>query len=252
MARATAIRFTFASAAVCLAIAVAAGRPDEGKKAPAELQGCWKLVSLEAGGNAIDPLGGGEPRLVVKGDKVLYGGAEVARLTADPSTSPKVIDLTFADPEGVYEGVYAVEKGTLKLCLNKTAGAKDRPSKFSTAGQADWRLLVFEREEAAPKDPTEGLAAFAGVRLRSDKDTKAVVVDAPLKGSPADKAGLKAGDVILKVGGTAVTDLEGTVKLVRRARPGQKLDFRVGRDGKETDITVTVGALPFQLIAGLE
>lgn len=249
MTRTTATRLT--SAAACLALAAAGARPDEGK-GPAELQGCWKLVSVEADGNAVDPLGGGEPRLVVKGAAVFYGGAEVARLTADPSTSPKVIDLAFRDPEGVYEGVYAVEKDALKVCLNNRAGAKDRPSKLSTAGHADWRLLVFEREKAAPKDPFEGLSAFAGVQLATDADTKAVVVNAPLKGSPAERAGLKKGDVLLKIGGTAVADIEGAVKLVRRARPGGKLDFRVGRDGKEADVTVAVGVLPFQLIAGLE
>src|SRR4051794_14850471 len=91
-------------AAGCLA-AAGAGREPDGAKGPAELQGCWKLVSVEVGGNAVDPLGGGEPRLVVRGEKVLYGGAEVARLAADPSTSPRVVDLTFRDPEGVYEGV---------------------------------------------------------------------------------------------------------------------------------------------------
>jgi uncharacterized protein (TIGR03067 family) len=241
------------SAVVCVAYLAGAGRPDDPPgKGPAELQGCWKLVSVEAEGKAGDPVGGGQPRWVVKGDTISYGGDVIIRFTADPSTSPRVIDLKFRDPEGLYEGIYVIEKDTLKVCVNARADAKDRPGSFATKDQAERRLLVFEREKAAPANPAEGAAAFAGVRLRADAETKAVVVDAPLKGSPAEKAGLKAGDVILRVGATAATDLETTIKAVRQAKAGDKLDFRVTRDDKEMTVTVTVGVFPFPLAAGLE
>jgi uncharacterized protein (TIGR03067 family) len=248
---------TTAARCLCAIFALAgvagAARPDDPPaKGPAELQGCWKLVSVEIDGEARDPVGGGAPRWVVKGDKIIYGGEEVIRLAADPSTAPRIIDLKFRDPDRTYEGIYAVEKDTLKVCLNARADAKDRPAKLSTKDQPDWRLLVFEREKAPPANPTEGLAAFAGVQLRSDEDTKAIVVDAPIKGSPAEKAGLKKGDVILKVGPAAVTDLEATVKAVRQAKPGAKLDFLVKRDGKEMTVTVTVGVFPFPFTALLE
>jgi uncharacterized protein (TIGR03067 family) len=225
---------------------------DQPAKGPAELQGCWRLVSVEADGKAGDPLGGGEPRWVVKGDTISYGGEAIARLTADGSTTPRVIDLKFRDPDRVYEGIYAVEKDTLKVCLNARADAKDRPGVFSTKDQPDWRLFVFEREKAAPDNPTQGLIGYAGVQLRGDPDTGAVTVDATIKGSPAEKAGLKRGDVILKVGGAGVKDLQGTVKAVRQAKPGDKLELRVSRDGKEMDVTLKAGVLPFHWVAGLE
>jgi len=151
----------------------------------------------------------------------------------------------------VYEAIYVVEKDTLKVCVNKrTEGAKERPGSFSTKDHEDWRLLVFEREKAAPKDATEGLSAFAGIRLRKGENDE-VVVESPIKGSPAEKAGLKKDDVVLKVGATAVADLDATVKAVRAAKPGEKLDFRVSRDGKETTVTVKVGVLPFPFVAHL-
>jgi uncharacterized protein (TIGR03067 family) len=200
----------------------------------------------------MEPVGGGAPRWVIKDNKISYGGEEIIQLTADPSTTPRVIDLKFRDPDSTYEGIYTVEKDTLKVCLNrKTEGTKDRPSKFATTDQDDWVLLVFEREKAAPAKPTEGLTAYAGVRLRADEDTKAAVIDAPIKGSPAEKAGLKKGDIVLKVGTTDATDLETVVKAVRAAKPGDKLEFRVTRDGKEQTVTVTVGVFPFHWAAGL-
>jgi uncharacterized protein (TIGR03067 family) len=237
-------------------LALAAGRgpawPDDPPaKGPAELQGCWKFESIEIDGKADDPIGGGQPRWVVRGDKVFYGGDEVMQLTADPSTSPKVIDLKFRGPERVYEGIYVVEKDTLRVCLNGRGDAKDRPDAFATKDHTDRRLLVFKKEKAAPANPTEGLPAFAGIQLRSDADN-AVVVDAPIKGSPAEKAGLKRGDVILKVGGAAVTDLDATVKAVRQAKPGAKLEFQIRRDGKERAVTVTVGVFPLPFTAMLE
>ncbi|QJW95699.1 TIGR03067 domain-containing protein [Frigoriglobus tundricola] len=253
MNRVTVTRVVFTVACgVLVASGEATRAADPPADPPAELPGCWKLVSTEANGKSSDPLGGGQPRWVVKGDKVFYGGAEIARFTADPSTTPRVLDLTCRDPERVHEGIYAVEKDTLKVCLNKrTEGAKDRPSQFVTKDQEDWVLLVFEREKAAPEDATEGLAAFAGVVLQKDEDKKAVVVAAPLKGSPAEKAGLKKGDAVLKVGATAATDLETAVKAVRAAKPGTALEFRIDRDGKEQTITVKVGVLPFHWVAGL-
>jgi uncharacterized protein (TIGR03067 family) len=223
-------------------------RPDDApvKKELAELQGCWKLVSFELNGETRDPIGGGEPRWFVKGDKVHYGGEEVIQFTADPTTTPRIIDLKFRGPDRVYEGIYDFEKDTLKICLNGRADTKDRPEKFATKDQPDRRLLVFEREKAAPANPTEGLTPFAGVQLRFDADMKAIVVDVPIKGSPAEKAGMKKGDVILSVGTTAVTELEATVKAVRQAKVGAKLEFQIKRDGKDMTVTVTVGVLPFQ------
>jgi uncharacterized protein (TIGR03067 family) len=233
-----------------LAGGAAARADDPPGKGPAELQGSWKLVSVETDGTANDPVGGGRPRGVIKGDTISYGGKVIIRFTADPASTPRVIDLKFRDPEKVYEGVYVIEKDTLKVCLNGRADAKDRPGAFATKGQPDWRLLVFEREKAAPANPGEGATGYAGVRLRADAGT--VVVDAPIKGSPAEKAGLKAGDVILKVGAAAATDLEGTVKAVRQAKPGDKVEFQVGRGGKEVTVTVTVGVFPFHWAVGLE
>lgn len=236
-----------------LAAAPAALRPDEPPpKGVAELQGTWKLASIEAEGKSQDPIGGGVPRWVIKGEKVFYGGDEIIRLTADPATTPRVIDLKFKEPERAYEGIYSVEKSTLKVCLNTRDGAKDRPGKLETKEQDGFRLLVFEREKAAPAEATEGLTGFVGIALSLDEESKAVTVDSPIKGSPAEKAGLKKGDIILKVGATAATDLETTVKSVRQAKPGAKLDIQIKRGEKESVVAVKVGVLPFHYVAGLE
>jgi uncharacterized protein (TIGR03067 family) len=214
---------------------------------PAELQGPWKFVAVEGNGRTLTVAR--EPRWVIVGDTVLYGGRPLARLTADPKASPKLIDLKVR-PDRVFEGVYAVEKDALKVCVNKDTGSvKNRPGAFATEGQADWRLMVFERVKPADGVATE--AGFLGVQLRMDKD-RGVVVDAALDRSPARAAGLKRDDVIVRVGGRDVADLQAAADAVRAVGPGAKLEVRVRRDGKEIDLTVRVGLLPFEVLAELD
>jgi uncharacterized protein (TIGR03067 family) len=229
-----------------------AGPPAEARaaEAPAELQGMWKLVSVEISGMARD-FSDGQPRLIIKGNKVRYGGDEIALLSANAAAEPKIIDLGFLDPKKVYEGIYAVEKDTLKICVNnQTEGVKERPNGFSTKDRDTWRLLVFERDKAEQVDPMAGLTGFIGIALRLDSDRKQLLIIDVFAG-PAKKAGLRKDDVVIKIAGTEVTDLRPAVDTVRRTKPGNELVFRIRRDGKEHDITVKVGIVPFALLVGL-
>ncbi len=220
-------------------------RGQDSKKALAALQGTWKLRSVEREGKTEETA-----RLapwVIRENKVLYGGTELAVLTVEPATSPASIDLTFLKPKRSLEGIFTVEKDTLKICVNQESeGVKDRPLDFTTEGKANLRLLVFERTEPGPA--TEGAAGFVGLQLRADPDRMEVHVAELIPGGPAQTAGLKKHDVLVKVGGGEATDLRTVVETVRQVRPGDQLTFRVRRDGKEQDIPVRVGVIPFYVL----
>jgi len=62
-------------------------------------------------------------------------------------------------------------------------------------------------------------------------------------GTPASRAGLQAGDVVLSVDGHAVAGSADLRNRVASLRPNQKVPFRLLRDGKETTVSVTVGRL---------
>ncbi|GAA3105825.1 S1C family serine protease [Streptosporangium carneum] len=63
---------------------------------------------------------------------------------------------------------------------------------------------------------------------------------------PADKAGLKPGDVILEVNGTVLQDGNELIALIRNKAPGEKLTIKFQRGGQEKTAVVTVGVAPAQ------
>jgi len=217
------------------------------KKEFAALRGAWKVVSLEVNGESKE-LSGKPPVWVIKDDKVLYGGDELATLKLDPSTTPHSVDLSFTKPQRVLEGIYALDGDKLQLCVNRQSeGAKERPNEFATKDKPEWRLLVFERvaeEKAAP----ENLSGFVGVQIAADAEKKQIVVGTVLDGSPAKKAGLMKDDIIVSVGGQPASELLAVVMACRQATPASELALRIRRGEKELDVTVKVAVLPFLLL----
>ena len=69
------------------------------------------------------------------------------------------------------------------------------------------------------------------------------VVNSVEKGGPADKAGLEAGDVILKFDGKVITNSADLPRMVGATRPGSRSVAQVWRKGTTRDIAVTVGEM---------
>jgi len=63
-------------------------------------------------------------------------------------------------------------------------------------------------------------------------------------GQGADKAGIKRGDIILKVAGREVTPDETLSYIVANSKPGTRIPIELLRDGKPVKLTVTVGQRP--------
>jgi serine protease Do len=76
------------------------------------------------------------------------------------------------------------------------------------------------------------------------------LVGAVERGSPADKAGIEPGDVVLKFDGNTINRSGELPPLVSEMAPGSKAVVTVLRQGKTKDLTVTVGELKSQLAKG--
>jgi serine protease DegQ len=66
------------------------------------------------------------------------------------------------------------------------------------------------------------------------------------RGTPADKAGIKLGDILVAVEGKPVTDSSSMLNLVAALNPGKQATLKVMRRQQETDVKVIVGRRPLQ------
>ena len=85
----------------------------------------------------------------------------------------------------------------------------------------------------------DGFAEALGLPKNSGEIIRAVS-----PGEPADKAGIKVGDVIVAVNGTPVTQDASLSYLVANTTPGSKVELDVIRGGKRQKMMVVVGTRP--------
>ena len=76
------------------------------------------------------------------------------------------------------------------------------------------------------------------------KENKGALVADVMADSPAEKAGVKQGDIITHVNGKVVDDSHTLSKQVASTPPNTKLTLKIIRDGKTQDIDVTIGTMP--------
>jgi len=76
------------------------------------------------------------------------------------------------------------------------------------------------------------------------KENKGALVGAVVEGGPADKAGVKVGDVLLSVNGKKINDFGDLVQEVEKAGIGTTLKVEVWRDKAKVMLFITVGERP--------
>jgi serine protease Do len=94
---------------------------------------------------------------------------------------------------------------------------------------------------------TRGFLGINIVNVDSDRATAfnlktedGAFVESVEPGKPADKAGVKPGDTIVKVDGVAVKDTRDLIGYVSVKAPGSKVQLGVIRDGKEINLTASL------------
>ncbi|MGD1157577.1 MAG: DegQ family serine endoprotease [Terriglobia bacterium] len=80
-------------------------------------------------------------------------------------------------------------------------------------------------------------------------DTAGALVQDVIAGGPADKAGIKNGDVIRKLNGQQVDDADQFTALVTNMNPGAEATLEILRDGQPMTIKATLGERPTNLSA---
>lgn len=75
-------------------------------------------------------------------------------------------------------------------------------------------------------------------------DTKGVLIANVVDGGPAQRAGVKAGDVLVEVAGKPVGDTATMLNVVAAVQPGKTATLRLLRNGKPLSLSLTVGKRP--------
>jgi S1-C subfamily serine protease len=92
---------------------------------------------------------------------------------------------------------------------------------------------------------------YLGVRYKVIGKDLAILNDIPegayiievVEGSPAEKAGLRVGDIIIKIGDTRLSgDNEELSSIIGKSKPGDSIKITLWREGKNEAITVILGS----------
>ncbi len=88
----------------------------------------------------------------------------------------------------------------------------------------------------AGQDMTSRLQRYFGLEKK-----EGVVVISVVLGSPADRAGIREGDVILSFNGHRIRDFQDLLRYVGEVPPGRKVNVEILRDGRKIELPIIVG-----------
>jgi len=106
--------------------------------------------------------------------------------------------------------------------------------------------LTLKRGAGEPPKPESGTSRGYGAWLGSVPDftpvERGVKLSGVTKGSPADVAGIRTGDIVVGLGTHDVADLQGMTDALRAHKPGDVVDVQVLRGGERVSLKVTLGS----------
>ena len=100
-------------------------------------------------------------------------------------------------------------------------------------------LGVYTQDVTLSSDSNNGFNGFFGNFFNSG--TSSVQIAQIVSGSAAEKAGLKTGDLILKVNDTEITSNSALASIISGFNAGDTATLTIQRDGKEQTVSVTFG-----------
>ena len=141
---------------------------------------------------------------------------------------------------GLWEGGFLLDHNQQVL------GLVTRVSRHPLGRSLSCRLLPWSlvRQSARQVVSRNGhvRSGWLGVYVRAGGDGPQI--DGIEPGSPAARAGLQSGDVVLKVAERQAPSLEGLLEAIRRREPGSQLDLVIRRGGVTREVEATLAPRP--------
>lgn len=107
---------------------------------------------------------------------------------------------------------------------------------------------VYWNEQQVEDAKINNSGIYTGIGASAQQKKDKIIIVEPYKDYPADKAGLKAGDEIIKIGNVAIADLEEDAGELLKGTPGSTVEISYKRQGKIATTTITRGAVDLKAV----
>ena len=159
-------------------------------------------------------------------------------ITRNGNTNEKTIIEIDGDKVKV-NGKDAKDNKDVHVNVNTIKGLSGNRLRMSTMapGAGAWNLNMDD----------QGLSLFSEDENRAmlgvvtEGNDKGAEIQSVTKESAAEKAGLKKGDIITKIGNTKIKSTDDVTEAIHARKPGDKVDITYLRDGKEQKVTAELG-----------
>ena len=153
----------------------------------------------------------------------------------NPGNSGGALVDTNGNLLGINTAIYSRSGGSLGIGFAiPVSTAKTVMESIIANGQVVRGWIGVEPQEITPE-----LAESFGLTTKSG-----AIIAGVLKGGPADKAGMKPGDILVAVEGKPVADTTDMLNLIAQLTPGNTAKITVMRKSRQATIDVTVGKRP--------
>jgi serine protease Do len=187
----------------------------------AEVGGFTNFIQTDA---AVNPGNSGGPLVDIKGRVIGMNVAIATGRNAEGTTGD----------EGQSAGIsFAIPLGTIESVV----------SQLIDTGEVRRGFMGISANRRDDSVPVTRVPGFRG--------TGALVGDVT-KDGPAEKGGVRSGDVIVEINGQRSSDWQVLRSLISSERPGSAVRLKVARDGALRDLTVTLEDRPTDLAANMD
>lgn len=184
--------------------------------------------------------------VVGDGSKIVTKWSEISRASGDLRVEAGGAELRAVTVMGVYESedlaVLQVQGEPLKPV--KWSFEKPKLGNFLAAPQPDGRPAAFGVVSVLERNLRDTDKAFLGVIGDSDYRGKGVKIAEVAPKSGAAEAGLKSGEVILKVNGRAISGMLELKNSLTGVVPGDQINLGIESNGNEREVDVLLSNRP--------
>jgi putative serine protease PepD len=223
------------------------------------------VLKVNASGLTLHPLALGSSSSISVGGAVAAIGDPFGYARSISTGIVSGVDRTVQSPNG-FTVAHAIQTdaalnpgnsgGPLLNAAGQVVGIVDQ---IATNGSADQSsgvgfavpIDLVKSELTALEAGQKVSHAYLGIAAADTTSaTQGAALGTVTPGGPAASAGLQAGDVVTKIGTTAIHGANDLVAAVAGHQPGDKVPFTVQRGSKTLQVTVTLGTQPAQSAAG--